>query len=97
MNSLKFIRLDDFLSLGKIQIQCRFSSLAFYNLSLTLDELLWGERTEWSSFRVSFDEMQKIVIKSIWDLSWRRGRHFYGIMMISKTVLLKIVCEQLRS
>lgn len=67
MNSFKFIRLVDFLSLGKIQPQCRFPSLAFYNLSLNLGELLWGERTEWSSFRASFDEMQKIVIKSIWD------------------------------
>lgn len=54
-----------FLSLGKIKIQCRFSSMAFYNLPLNLNELLWGEKTEQSLFRDSFDERQKIVMKSI--------------------------------
>lgn len=63
MNSLKLI--FKFLSLGKIKIQCRFPSMAFYNLSLNLGELLWGEKTEQSSFRASFDERQKIVMENI--------------------------------
>lgn len=56
MNSFKLI--FKFLSLGKIKIQHRFPSMAFYNLSLNLGELLWGEKT-------SFDERQKIVMKSM--------------------------------